>query len=52
MKTDFDVSKEYAKERSQPDAKKWFWIGLVLMIIAAALDWGLFQWIYFSTHSH
>lgn len=46
MKKEFDISEEYAKERSQADENKYFLIGLTIMIIAAALDWELFQWIY------
>jgi|GEM_PF-4147331 len=46
MKKEFNVSDEYAKERSQEGANKYFLLGMGGMIIAAALDWELFQWIY------
>ena len=46
MKKEFNVSEEYAKERDQQDANKIFLIGMAVMIVAAVLDWELFQWIY------
>jgi len=46
MQKEFDLSDEYAKERDQQNANKYFLIGMGMMIIAAGLDWELFQWIY------
>jgi hypothetical protein len=46
MQKEFDVSDEYAKERDQQDENKYFLMGMAMMIVAAGLDWELFQWIY------
>ncbi len=50
MKKEFNVSDEYAKERDQKDENRVFLIGMAAMVVAAVLDWELFQWIYTGIH--
>jgi hypothetical protein len=48
MNTEFNLADEYKNDKAVKNENKIMWKGVTLMLVAAILDWELFQWLFNS----